>query len=295
MDFGQPMLKRITAHWMVLVFVVLCLSNLSVAQSAEIQGLGGTLVVSVPVSEGLVTCSDKRLFNDHTGTFNDDFVKIRKVNNHTLFVATHTIGFLDKTTGKMEFDVFEITAKYAVQHDLNNRQFWDGLKSEIRKQLLAYLGKRKFLDWPETDVANNKLLFNLVFYSAARPSVRSYSLSVFYEKAKTPVIYTPGMISQQVKTPQVIGKGKEVMDYLALNPNVAGDPAILRFDESHFDIKKITVVDAVNFARKLFVLTNSALPQARVSSSYDCALLSYQNGFQLIDDSGNSILQKPDR
>lgn len=282
------MLKKLVVFSTIFIAFFAC--GPAAAQDTNTQSLRGTLVIAIPVKEGLVACSDKRAFNDQTGSFNDNFVKIRKVNSSTLFVATNTIGFLDKTTGKMEFDVFEITAAYAAQHDFNNgKQFWDGLKKEIRKQLLDYLAKRKFADWPETDVANKKLLSNLIFYSASKGSIRSYSLRVFYEKARTPVVYIPDMISQDVKLPQLSGKGKDVMDYLARNPSMSQDPSILRFDQAHYDIQKVTIVDAVNFAKKLFLLTNTAIPQARVSATYDCALLSFQNGVQWIDDSGREI------
>src|SRR5215831_10158057 len=83
-------------------------AQLSVAQGQIIQPLRGTLVVAVPVQDGLVTCADKRLFNETTGSFEDDFLKIRKVDNDALFVATHTIGFLDKTTGKMTFNAYDV-------------------------------------------------------------------------------------------------------------------------------------------------------------------------------------------
>jgi hypothetical protein len=63
----------------------------------------------------------------------------------------------------------------------------------------------------------------------------------------------------------------------------------LRFDQGNFDVNKITVFDAVTFANKLFNLANSALPRAQVSAAHDCALLSYQNGFEWIDDSGRPI------
>src|SRR5687768_12870493 len=53
----------------------------------------GTLVVAVPVREGLVACADKRFFNADAGTFTDNNVKIRKVNGNALFVATNTVGF----------------------------------------------------------------------------------------------------------------------------------------------------------------------------------------------------------
>jgi hypothetical protein len=288
------MLRKLAVLSTNLVFIVLSLCEVSAAQSINVQTLSGTLVVAVPVNDGLVACSDKRLYNDQTGTFTDDFVKIKRVNNNALFVATNTVGFLDKTTGKMEFDVFETTNKYAAQHDfVPGRPFWDGLKKEIRKQLLDYLGKRKYKDWPETDVGNNKLLFNLVFYSITERSIRSYSLSVFYEKAPTPVIYIPDVVSEAVKTPKLSGKGKDIISYLARNPGLAQDPSILRFDQARYDSGKTTTEDAANFAKKLFFLTNTGIPQARVSATYDCALLSYQNGFQWLDGSGP--VQKPAR
>jgi hypothetical protein len=250
-------------------------------------------VVAVPVSEGLVACSDKRLYNDTTDRFQDDFVKIHKVDNNALFVATNTIGFLDKATGKMEFDVFEITSRYLSQHNfMPGQPFWDGLKREIHDQLLRYLSKTKYQDWPATDIANNRLLFNLVFYAISGNSSRSYSMSVFYEKAPTPVIYIPSVVGEEVKTPKLLGKGKDVMGYLARSPELSRDPSILRFDQSNFSLSKTSVTDAVDFARKLFLLTNTAVPQAEVSATYDCALLSYQKGFQWIDDSGLPIMKK---
>jgi hypothetical protein len=272
------------ALYIILLTLILC--SMSAAQEAKIQSVGGTLVVAVPVREGLVTCSDRRLFNETTGTYTDDFVKIHKVGNNALFVATNTTGFLDNTTGKMEFDVFEIAARYASDHEFApGRPFWEGLKKEIRDQLSEYLAKRKYNEWPATDTANNNLLFNLVFYAIANQNIRSYSISVFYEKAPTPVIYIPDVVSEEVRTPKLLGKGKIVMSYLAINPALGRDPSILRFSQGNFEVNKTTTQDAIDFAGKLFILTNKALPGARVSATYDCALLSFQKGFQWIDSS----------
>jgi len=280
------MSTKLAVLWTSFVFSLSILSIPSPAQSPGTQSLSGTLVVAVPVSEGLVGCADKRLYNEQTGKSDDSFVKIHKINNNAFFVATHTVGFLDKSTGKLEFDVFDITDKYVAQHPfVAGPQYWNGLRNELRKQLLAYLQKQKFKDWPETDVANNRLLFNLVFFATNGNTVRSYTLRVFYEKQHTPVIDVPNVISEVVRTPKLIGKGKEVIDYLARNPGVAADPSILRFDQGRFDIAKTSATDAVDFARKLFVLTDAKIPQAHVSATFDCALLSYQHGFQWIDRS----------
>ena len=281
------MLKRSAAVCSNLIFTVLFACSFTGGTSTAAQTLSGTLVVAVPVNEGLVACSDKRAFNDRTGTFDDNFVKIRKVNKNTLFVVTNTIGFLNRSNGKLEFDVFRITENYLAQNAFAAEpRFWDGLKREFRKHLLDYLAKQKFADWPETDRENNKLLTNLVFFSATEKGRVSYTLRVFYEKAPTPVIYIPDVVSELVRTPKLSGKGKSVIDYLARNPSLTQDPAILQFDQTRFDIKKTTIKDAVAFAGKLFHLTNAGIPQARVSSTYDCALLGYQNGFEWI---GNSL------
>lgn len=257
------------------------------AQNRMTQSIGGTLVVAVPVSDGLVVCSDKRLFNDQTGTFTDNFVKIRKVGNNALYVATHTIGFLDKATGKMAFDVFALTDRYVAQHEfVPGKAYWNGLNSEIRNQLSAYLSKQRFEEQPETDVRNNDLLFNLVFYAVADNKVRSYSLSVFYKKARTPEIYVPDVVNQEVKTPQLTGKGKVVVAYISRNPAAAQDPSILRFDQSRFDARRTSPAEAIAFAKRLFFITNTAIPTARVSATYDCASLNNQSGFHWIDETG---------
>jgi hypothetical protein len=202
---------------------------------AQSPRVGGTLVVAVPVQEGLVVCSDKRLYNDTTNTFTDTYVKIHQVNSGALFVATHTTGFLDATTGKMAFDIFDITEKFVSKNDFKpSPAYWDSLKKEIRDQLLAYLSPRKYSDWPATDTANNKLLFNLVFYAVDGKTARSYSMSVFYEKAPTPVIYIPNVSAEEVKTPKLLGKGKDVIALLARNPKLSSDPSFLRFDQYSF-------------------------------------------------------------
>ena len=279
-------MSRKFAECFAVAFTLFCFTAVAVSQTKIIQGVEGTLVVAVPVTEGMVGCADKRLFNDQTGAVDDSFVKIHKINSNAFFVATHTVGFLDKTTGKLEFDVFKITDNYIAQHAfVAGPQFWDGLKKEIRTQLRGYLAKRKFKDWPETDVANNRLLFNLVFFASTGNTVRSHTLRAFYEKQATPVIDMPGVIGEAVRTPKLIGKGKDVMDYLARNPSLAADPSILRFDEGHFNIARTTVPDAVNFAKKLFLIANTSVPRSTVSATYDCALLGYKDGFQWINGS----------
>ncbi|HEY2867132.1 MAG TPA: hypothetical protein VGJ02_08570 [Pyrinomonadaceae bacterium] len=266
---------------------ILCFCTWAAAQRKSVFAVGGTLVVAVPVQQGLVVCSDKRLYNDTAGTYRDDFVKIHQVGRSALFVATHTTGFLNKTTGKMDFDIFEITSRYVAQHSfVPDQRFWDGLKMEIHDQLTQYLSKLRYEDQPETDTANNKLLFNLVFYSIEGNAARSYSMSVFYEKARTPIIFTPGVVTETVRTPKLTGKGKDVMAYLSGSPSLSRDPSILRFDESNFKIAQTSIFDAVDFAKKLFVLTSTALPQAEVSATYDCALLDYQNGFRWLTETG---------
>lgn len=261
------------------VSLVIC-----IVLSANAQRIGGTLVVAVPVQDGLVTCSDKRLYNEFTHSFTDDFVKIHPAGTNALFVATHTTGFFDAKSGKMAFDVFDLTANYVSQRGFSSTDaFWDGLKKQIRDRLLAYLSQRKFADWPSTDLANNKLLFNLVFYAIDGRKARSYSISVFYEKAVTPVIFIPNVVREEVKTPKLLGKGKDVIGLLSRDPKLSRDPSILRFDQYNFDALRTTTADAGDFAGKLFLLANTRSPQAQVSKTYTCALLDYQDGFRWLN------------
>lgn len=270
-----------------LILTPLLMTAVAIAANPNTESLRGTLVIAVPVKEGLVVCSDKRLFNVDARTFSDNSVKIRKVNNSALFVATNTVGFFDQRSGKMTFDAVDITAKYAATHDVRSKSFWDGLKEEIRRQLSAYFASQRFSDWPESDKANNNLLFNLLFYSIEENRPRGYSLNVFYEKARTPIISVTGPISEVIRTPKLGGKGKDLLAYLSRNPSAARDPRIARFDATHFEVQNASASDAVSFAEKLFVLTSTELPEAKVSPTYDCALLDYQRGFQWLDASGS--------
>lgn len=256
------------------------------AMSAEPDGerIRGTLVVAVPVQEGLVACADKRLYNVDSDTYRDDGVKIRKVSDNVLFVATNTIGFYDRRKKQIVFDAFELAANYTSRNRFSDsREFWDGLKTEIRNKLLEYVAARNYSELPETDKANNNLLFNLIFYSVAGGRARSHTLQVFYEKKRTPVVSVIGPVSEEVRSPKLSGKGRDLMLYIARHASLASDPAILKFDEARFDVKQISINEAVEFSRKLFRLTSTGVPKAQVSSSFDCALLSYQQGFRWIE------------
>jgi hypothetical protein len=133
------------------------------------QPLRGTLVVAVPVKEGLVACADKRLFNTQAGSFTDSFVKIRKVNNSALFVATHTVGFFDAKTEKWEFDAFEIVTKRVVNHDLEPEAVLDRLKKETRPA--PCVPQAKFAEWPESD-ERTTICFQPLFYSVKENRAR---------------------------------------------------------------------------------------------------------------------------
>ena len=251
------------------------------------ERLDGTLVVAVPVSNGLVTCADKRLFNVDAGTYKDESVKIRRVGENALFVATNTVGFYDRKKKQVAFDAFEVTAAYAAKHDISDAApYFDGLRNEITSKLRNYLVARPYAEWPETDKANRGLLFNLVFYTLDKEIVHSHTLKIFYEKAPTPVVAIPPRVTEEVKFPKLSGKGRDVMGYLARNPAIAAVPSILKFDESQFDLQTTTVQDAVDFSRKLFLITNTAIPQARVSATFDCAYVSRRFGFEWLDGFG---------
>ena len=280
---------RLQPRSFTVVLIMAAAASIAAAQTNnKVSAVGGTLVVAVPVPQGIVVCSDKRLYNETTGTFRDDFTKIHKVNDKALFVATHTTGFLNQTSGKMAFDIFDLTQNYVSHHPFTpSTEFWNGFRNEMRSNLLAYLSKLKFTDLPETDLANNRLLFNLVFFTIESSAAKSYSISVFYEKAKTPVVDVSGVTSEIVRTPKLLGKGKDVMALFAQKPELARDPSILKFDQSYFSIERTTPRDAVTFASRLFSITNANLPQARVSATHDCALLGYQSGFNWIDDFGS--------
>ena len=253
-------------------------------QSGENAGLKGTLVIAVPVKEGLVVCADKRIYNADSGAFTDDFVKIRQVSNNALFVATNTVGLYDSRKKRIAFDAFAITESYTAKNNFDDeKSFWNGLKKTIAEELRRYLAERKYSEWPDSDKANNNLLFNLIFYSVHDGKAFSHSMKVFYEKAKTPVVFVEDPVRETITKPKLSGKGREVMNYLSRNAAAARDPLILQFDENRFDRERFKKQDAVEFSRKLFQLTSTGVPQARVSATFDCAALEFAAGFRLID------------
>jgi len=281
----RPVMSAKSFNFLIRVFLILiCHALIAFGQSKQIEKLRGTLVVAVPINDGLVACADKRLYNADAGTATDDFVKIRKAGTRALFAATNTVGFYDRKSRKMAFDAFEITQNYTNANPFApTKKFWDGLKQDIREKLVTYLSGQDYANWPETDKANKGLLFNLVFYSVSDGRAHSHTLKVFYEKKKTPVIFIPEPVSEEVRFPKLSGKGREVMTYFAQNPAAGLDPAIVKFDESRFDLKATSREDAIEFAQKLFQITSTAVPGAQVSPTFDCALLDFASGFKIID------------
>src|SRR5690348_13024595 len=86
-------------------FAIIALSVVGTsAQFSVDETLHGTLVVAVPVRNGLVVCSDKRLYNADAGTYTDDNIKIRQAGQDALFVATNTVAFYDTRSRKIVFD-----------------------------------------------------------------------------------------------------------------------------------------------------------------------------------------------
>jgi hypothetical protein len=246
--------------------------------------LRGTLVVTVPISNGLVTCADKRLFNVEAGTYTDDNIKIRKVNDRALFVATSTVGFYDRKNRSMAFDAFAVVERFATRNSFQDSSaFWDGLKKEIREQLRLYFSTHSYAEWPETDFANNKLLFNLIFYSLIDGRARGHTVQVFYEKKRSPVVNVIGPTPEDVRSPRLTGKGKELIAFLARNPMLAADPSIAKFDAGQFDIARTSATDVVNFSRTLFRIANTGIPSAQISASFDCAELSQQQPFRWVE------------
>lgn len=258
------------------------------AYSQKAASITGTLVVAVPFNDGLVVCSDKRLFNADARTFTDNNVKLRKVDDKTLFAATNTVGFYDAKAKKMAFDAFEVTSGYIAKNDFSpGQKFWEGLKKEINDRLRSYLREREFADWPASDRANDNLLFNLIFFSIRGGAAWSHSIKVYYEKARVPVVRVAGPVSEQVRTTKLSGKGREVMSYISRN-SAGIDASILKFDESRFDVNTTTEQDALDFARKLIRITSSSVPRANVSAASDCAILSQTSSFRWAQDASTT-------
>ena len=242
---------------------------------------GGTLVVAVPVDVGLVVCADKRLNNAEAGSFSDDNIKVRRAGPDAVFAATHTVGFFDRKSQKLAFDAFKTTQDYVDKNPFrNDKDFWDGLKVAILQGMFTYLSGKPYASWPETDTANRGLLFNLIFYAMNNGRPYSQTVKVLYEKKKTPVVTVMPPFAELVTAPKLSGKGRDVMKYLDRSPSVANDPAILKFDERTFTVATTRTSDAIEFSRKLFALTNAAVPQAHVSSTFDCALLDKATGYR---------------
>lgn len=262
---------------------MLAIMIFSACAFAQIEREQGTLVVAVPVDIGLVACADKRLFNAEASTFTDNFVKVRRAGPNAVFAATHTVGFYDRKRKLTAFDAFDVVQDYVDKNPYrNDKDFWDGLKVAILQRMLTYLSSQPYAIWPETDSANRGLLFNLIFYAMNGGKPYSQTVKVLYEKKKTPVVTVMPPVAELLTSPVLAGKGRDVLKYLDRTPSAASDPMIMRFDERTFSASSTTTSDAVDFARKLFTITSTAVPQAQVSPTFDCALIDRTSGFRMV-------------
>jgi hypothetical protein len=266
---------RRTSNWSRIFFVFIAFNAVYFAGASTSMG---TLVVAVPVREGLVVCADKRLSNAADLTFTDSNLKLRRAGNNALYAATSTVGFYDDKAGKMAFNVFDVTSGYVDRAGFSvGREFWDGLKKEIRGSMDAYFRAHTYAEWPESDGAGSDLLFNLIFFSIEGGRAWSHQVSVHYIKARTPVVSIVGPIREEIRTTKLVGKGKEVISYLERSGPTL-DRSMLKFGASNFNVSDTSAAEATRFAKSLICLASSGVPEAFVSPASDCASLSHSTG-----------------
>src|SRR5215813_3822666 len=129
------------------VVIVLVLAGFA----REHQGVerGGTLILAIPVREGLVLCGD-RLITDQTGARVGEETKIKPVGERAAFVVSGRVGLDMNTTPRtVLFDAHQLIEQFLKDKDIETVD-WEAYRTTLRDEFLRALERVPFEQWPES-------------------------------------------------------------------------------------------------------------------------------------------------
>lgn len=298
----KPKYIRLTA-----IIVVLVLLSLVFNQGATkmVLPVRGTLIVTVLTKEGLVICGDKRSYDELRGDI-DNIDKITSLAPNIVATSTGTVRFYEIHTDyvkntktlKLVYDADDIVKEYFLKNKFENkRAFWDGLEDKLGEGFQKFLSQTSPAFWPKSAEPPNYTLYQLIFfYLEDKGEIKSFCVQFMYKKEKPSLLQVKDKeIDQeaiQKLSPTAFGN-TAIYDELYIGKDqrfndVRADKIIKHFIKDKPSADKIEVKEAVDFSGRLITISSERThlienTTYHIGPTYDCALLSYKEGFKWLE------------
>jgi hypothetical protein len=139
--------------------------------AAVTLGSGGTLVVIVPNTDGLLICADRRSYDPVRGDV-DTNLKMGKLNKWAAVASTGDTTNVRQSDFSVEYDANDETEKYvAANRFLPSAAYWNSLEAQIEADFNHYASK--YPGWKPPAAWNGILFQTIVCYldDAQKPHV----------------------------------------------------------------------------------------------------------------------------
>lgn len=308
----MKILKRLT---LVLLFFILVLELPTIKRESIAQS--GTLIVVIPTREGLVICGDKRSHNEENGTISDTTIKVRRLDDSTVYLATGIVYRSHLGSFLGNFDLFAIVESWYQSHattnlfstetrvqepPLSGLRFtinpnpWEDLKRQLENKLSSSRGYQ-FLNQTNSFFEILFLRINDTGEPVARGVVHPNGLfsSVLYGE--------PDNIDLKKAEPILLGSREVYIELKEGNSEVFNDlranPFLKPFLGNWRLREEVTPNEALAFEHTIIEATNERgqklNDKIHVSKECNCALLSYKMGFKWIstEDYPPPVIEPP--
>jgi len=276
--------------------LVIVLALVGFARQDQRVERGGTLILAIPVREGLVLCGD-RWITDQTGARVGEETKIKPVGERAAFVISGRVGLdLNTNPPTVLFDAHQLTEQYLKDKDVETAD-WEEYQATLRAALQRALEKLPFAQWPESRWGSQSFLQVLIFYIDSQHQLQGVYVRLQYLRQQPPMIDVSlkRMVREQFTRALPIPIGNQRV-YRELESGHA--PAfddlrrsgiIQRFIRGTLPVDGATSSEAISFARMVIRATSTrarllAGPYEPVGPDCDCFVLSKDAGLVPIPD-----------
>jgi hypothetical protein len=270
--------------------LVIAVALVGVARQDQAVERGGTLILAIPVREGLVLCGD-RWITDQTGAHVGEETKIKPVGERAAVVMSGRVGLDLKTNPPtVLFDAHQLTEQFLKDKDVETAD-WEQYQATLRDALQGALEQLPFERWPESRWGNQSFLQVLIFYIDRARQLQGVYVRLQYQRQQPPMIDVSmtRMIREQFAhaLPIPIGNQRVYREIESGHAPAFDDlrrsSFIQRFIRGTLPVDSATSSEAISFARIVIRATSTRArllpgPYEPVGPDCDCFVLSKDEG-----------------
>lgn len=235
----------------------------------------GTLIVLVPLVDGVLVCADKRSLD------RNDVVKIYPIGNAGLFTVNgiHAINADNAETFNAE-----TTVKAFLSTDTHiDKERLEQIKEALRVAFIPYLPHLKRLNYEGMeDQPLGLTLFEVnIIYRGNDRNLRNGYILAKYVKTRSPQAVFSTSDDPLEPRVQVLGENE-----LAQRITTGEDtrfPMLRRFLTGSYSNEEATPEGAYEFAKSLIEISSAEDPSGRISKECDCAVIGTNTPFTWLD------------